>query len=307
MQSSSFFQRSITCFLRHRKRNHVVCNDYLSNAFATDAVDRISNPDPRFVNIQHAPEGFDVTSAVVYPEFITEEEGKSLIQEASKRLKRRRFEDGHWDSVITGYREVEMSTPEIDFLQGGIEDMNMDKNDACLPLFAKVIQKTRSHIAKMEGEGISSISNNIQWLPCHAIDLSADGKLTAHVDSIKFSGGIVSGVSLLSDSIMRLKPSSNEWHDDEKDDTNTNVGDTEGDQSVSKEYYVDLYLPRLSLYVLSGMSRYSYTHELLPSGSTFEFIDGKSSAKSNDEIIHDKLEVVRGRRLSIIFRDTHQN
>ena len=55
----------------------------------------------------------------------------------------------------------------------------------------------------------------------------------------------------------------------------------------------------LSLYVLSGMSRYSYTHELLPSGSAFDLLEAK------DGVPPRRVDVVRGRRLSIIFRDVH--
>ena len=119
----------------------------------------------------------------------------------------------------------------------------------------------------------------------------------AHVDSVKFSGGIVAGISLLSDSIMRLRPSSEEWEESTlmKESTNHRDGNTAG--------YVDLYLPQLSLYVLSGMSRYSYTHELLPSGSSFEFPQYEESNEDVDMSARQKIDVIRGRRLSIIFRD----
>lgn len=110
------------------------------------------------------------------------------------------------------------------------------------------------------------------WLPCHAIDLKKDGELKAHVDSVRFSGGMVAGVSLLSSSIMRLRPGADVGRDPE-------------------EGLVDLHLPPLSLYVLSGVSRYQYAHELLPTGSVFESSDGSS------------IEVERDQRLSVIFRD----
>lgn len=113
---------------------------------------------------------------------------------------------------------------------------------------------------------------NMTWLPCHAIDLKKDGELKAHVDSVRFSGGMVAGVSLLSSSIMRLRPGADVGRDPE-------------------EGLVDLHLPPLSLYVLSGVSRYQYAHELLPTGSVFESSDGSS------------IEVERDQRLSVIFRD----
>jgi alkylated DNA repair protein alkB family protein 7 len=112
----------------------------------------------------------------------------------------------------------------------------------------------------------------IDWLPCHAIDLKKEGELTAHVDSIKFSGDLVAGISLLSPSIMRLVP------DDAPD-----------------EGWVDLYLPPLSLYALTGVARYRYSHHLLPSDSTF--------TKQDEEVV----VVKRDHRLSVIFRDAKRD
>lgn len=241
--------------------------------------------DRRFVNIQNAPDGFDASSAVVYPLFLTEVEGKAMTEEAGRRLKRRRFENGHWDAVIKQYREVELPTPDDQFPRQN--DVEHDDTGVYVPPYVKVIEKTRRHL-----ENHQLNDHSIRWLPCHAIDLSANGELTAHVDSIKFSGGIVAGISLLSDSIIRLKPSAEEW------ESNKKVHDSYG--------YVDLYLPRLSLYVLSGMSRYSYTHELLPSNSTYEFMEMDSTdlnAVDKHLCKNTCINVIRGRRLSIIFRD----
>jgi alkylated DNA repair protein alkB family protein 7 len=174
---------------------------------------------------------------------------------------RRRYEKGHWDSVIQNYREVELFDEEIDNLN----------------LF---LQPIRQFIEERHDTSCStdpSLHFSGTWLPCHAIDLHKDGELNAHVDSVRFSGNLVAGLSLLSDAIMRLKPSS----DSSSNDASQEKGD-------SSNEYIDLFLPRRSLYVLSGMSRYEYTHELLPSGSRFQ----------------DKSPVQRDRRLSIIFRDT---
>jgi hypothetical protein len=48
----------------------------------------------------------------------------------------------------------------------------------------------------------------MELLPPHVIDLSPDGHIGPHVDSIKFSGGMISGLSLLSSRMMRLTPCS---------------------------------------------------------------------------------------------------
>jgi alkylated DNA repair protein alkB family protein 7 len=266
-------------------RRGVVCNAKVAGRRLLSAV-----ADRRLVNIQNAPDGFDASSAVVYPHFITEAEEKAMIEEAGRRLKRRRFEDGHWDAVIKQYREVELPTPDDQFpRQGGVEN---DDIEVYVPPFVKVIEKTRRHLENHHFNEYSSSNDSIRWLPCHAIDLSANGELTAHVDSVKFSGGIVAGLSLLSDSIMRLKPSAEEWECNEKVDNSNG--------------YVDLYLPKSSLYVLSGMSRYSYTHELLPSNTTYEFMEmGCTDLNAVDNHLCENtcINVIRGRRLSIIFRD----
>lgn len=247
-----------------------------------------------YVDLSNAPPSFDAASVAVYPGFIDLSESKSLVKEASKRMKRRRFEDGHWDSVITGYREVELPTPDEEHRP--ITDRGQDDGD--LPLYAGVIQKTRKHLESHHFNDPANATTEIRWLPAHAIDLSADGELTAHVDSVKFSGEIVAGISLLSDSIMRLRPSSKEWDSDDQSSSSGSRDDAE--QEVRG--HVDLYLPACSLYVLSGMSRYSYTHELLPSGTAFNF----SSHEGGDtSAMNGSVEVLRGRRLSVIFRDAN--
>ena len=229
-------------------------------------------PNPDYVNLSNAAKDYD-NSAVVYPGFLSEEEGQIIVKEVSRRMKRRRFEDGHWDSVISKYREIELATPydmrSHELLSG---------DDIDIPQYAQIIQRTRNVLKTYVSS--QSTDNEVEWLPCHAIDLSQDGSLDAHVDSVKFSGEIVAGISLLSDSIMRLRPAKGEW-------TNDTVKESE-------DTFVDMYLPKLSLYCLHGMSRFHYSHELLPSNSVYH-IDGED------------VQVPRGRRLSIIFRDALVN
>lgn len=238
----------------------------------------------------------------MYPGFITEAEGNSLVEEAGRRFKRRRFENGHWDSVITGYREVELSTPDDQYPRQDFDAKGSGVVQA--PLYVRAIQRTRRqlenyHFNNCRGSCGDAAFNNIRWLPCHAIDLSANGELKPHVDSVKFSGDVVAGLSLLSDAIMRLKPPAKEWENEENDTDHGEVGD----DSIG---HVDLYLPKLSLYVLSGMSRYSFTHELLHSSTSFEFMEYEDEgAKVIDTCGTEKrsVEVLKGRRLSIVFRD----
>ena len=132
---------------------------------------------------------------------------------------------------------------------------------------------------------------SIHWLPCHAIDLKKDGELKAHVDSVRFSGDLVAGLSLLSPSIMRLIPcDDNDDDDDDDDDNNKNSKNSTKDE---EPYYVDMFLPPRSLYVLTGVGRYKYSHQLLPDGSIFH--------RTDTDIV-----VRRDHRLSVIFRDSKQ-
>jgi alkylated DNA repair protein alkB family protein 7 len=287
--SSLFLPRTRGFICSYKSRYHRL----LSNLGNTDNAPALNaSPDPRYVNLRHAPNGFDITSAVVYPTFLTEQEGKSIIKEVGQRMKRRPFENGHWDSVITGYREVELPDEPLTPWQSIVP-----KNCAV----QSIIQKTRRHLEKNmivypNGKSVHTGSpENVTWLPCHAIDLSAQGELSAHVDSVKFSGDIVAGLSLLSDAIMRLRPSSLEWKNAEEHKV---LHFSENEHNG----FVDLYLPQLSLYVLSGMSRYHYTHELLQSKSAFDFVDTQGNT-----VFEESIDVIRGRRISIIFRDRKRN
>jgi alkylated DNA repair protein alkB family protein 7 len=162
----------------------------------------------------------------------------------------RRYEKGHWDAVITNYKEVELA------------DESMED-----PRITQIFERTR-HVL----ENNQLTYEPVSWLPCHAIDLKKDGQLDAHVDSVKFSGDLVAGISLLSHCIMRLAP-------------HIDGGEPVGDG------HVDLYLPPLSLYALIGVARYRYSHELLEDQSIFTSADGKTTT------------VARDHRQSIIFRD----
>jgi alkylated DNA repair protein alkB homolog 7 len=199
-------------------------------------------------------------------------------------LNRRRYEQGHWDSVIQKYREIELLDEEADSLKSFLQPIR------------QLLERNHSSTYSanvLHGNAIgdhhspdSSLLFSGSWLPCHAIDLHPSGALNAHVDSVRFSGNIVAGLSLLSDSIMRLKPSDN--CDAVTRKATADATDTpETIQTDFNKGYIDLWLPTRSLYVLSGRSRYSYTHELLPSGSLFR----------------NETSVNRDRRLSIIFRD----
>ncbi|XP_072225444.1 alpha-ketoglutarate-dependent dioxygenase alkB homolog 7, mitochondrial [Leuresthes tenuis] len=166
--------------------------------------------------------------------FITEEEEAALLQELEPSLKKKRYEFDHWDDAIHGYRETERG-------RWG-------------PACEEVLNRVRS-VAFAEGSPLLG--------PVHVLDLDKTGYIKPHIDSVKFCGSTIAGLSLLSDSIMRLAK-----------------------EDAPKEW-LDLLLSRRSLYILRDQARYDYTHEIL---------------KDEDSAFNGQ-RVPRQRRISVICRN----
>mmetsp|Transcript_6451 Transcript_6451/g.9373 ORF Transcript_6451/g.9373 Transcript_6451/m.9373 type:complete len:306 (-) Transcript_6451:138-1055(-) len=249
-------------------------------------------PNPDLVDATNAPSNFCATSALVYDTVVNDHEGNVLLQDLKGLFERRKYQRGHWDSVITKYKEIEVYTPS----DSNHNDLSSMIRSPLSEESCKILEKVRKHLQSkhFRGKHNETIGNSLEWLPCHAIDLSKNGTLSAHVDSVKFSGKLVAGLSLLSPCIMRLRPSPEHNNIDEKTMT---INNEDSNESTG---YIDMYLPPLSLYVLSGISRYEYTHEILPSGALFR--DNGRYKETDNGIL-----VERERRVSIIFRDCKQN
>jgi len=122
-----------------------------------------------------SPEDF-----LVVNDFITQGEHDQLVEEVTTRLKKMKYEPTHIDSVITGYRELA--------LQSWTTPGNQAVVQRVLDLF---------------------IGENLKFLPVHALDLKEDGSIGSHVDNIEYSGGLIAGLSLLSEAVMRLQHEKN--------------------------------------------------------------------------------------------------
>ncbi|XP_050502492.1 alpha-ketoglutarate-dependent dioxygenase alkB homolog 7, mitochondrial [Diabrotica virgifera virgifera] len=175
-----------------------------------------------------------VKNMTVHNDFISEQEEKSVLDEIEPYLKRMRYEFDHWDDAIHGYRETE-----------------------------------RLHWNKANNEIIDRV-RNIAFPPAtaqlkyvHILDLEKKGYIKPHIDAVRFCGDTIAGVSLLSDSIMRLV------HD------------------KKKNLYADIFLKRRSLYIMKNCARYDYTHEIL----------------SNENSVFKGEKVLKDRRISVICRN----
>jgi hypothetical protein len=111
---------------------------------------------------------------------------------ALARWRRRRYESDHWDSVITGYKELERP----------LSQWSEAAQALLLRTHAAVEQHLRAHAAALVGRPAAA---PLEWLAPHVIELGEQGLIKAHVDSVKFSGIVVAGLSLLSQRVMRLE------------------------------------------------------------------------------------------------------
>eukprot|EP00041_Stephanoeca_diplocostata_P029709 m.884784 g.884784 ORF g.884784 m.884784 type:complete len:244 (+) comp23613_c0_seq55:203-934(+) len=210
----------------------------------------VFNPITNRVNLTSqstSQSNFPENDFIYIPNCITPDEADLVVFEFSKQLKRKRYESGHWDAVIEDFREFEKSEW---------------KSEAANAVSTK-IQNT---IVEAMGESVEFLQQ------CHVIDLKDSGFIRPHVDSVKFSGKLVAGVSLLSDAVMRFCPS-----------------DLETGQPLPNAIPTDKVLEQNSLYIMKGDVRYHYTHEILPLGADTE--------------VWDEQRHTRGRRISLMYRD----
>ncbi|XP_037555478.1 alpha-ketoglutarate-dependent dioxygenase alkB homolog 7, mitochondrial-like [Dermacentor silvarum] len=173
-------------------------------------------------------------SMAVYDDFVTPEEETTLIAEIEPQYKRLRYESSHWDDAIHGYREIERNTwsPPCEAILGRIRAL-----------------------------AFTPEVNQIQHV--HCLDLLEDGHIKPHVDSVRFCGDTIAGLSLLSSSIMKLVHEKN------------------------PDKWVKILLRRRSLYIMRGTARYDYTHEIL----------------ANQHSVFRSTPVHKSRRISVMCRN----
>ena len=167
-------------------------------------------------------------------------------------MSKTRYQDSHFDSVISKYREKEIFLPRA-------------------PLAVHMVwEKMISTVRKTHGA-------DLEMLPPHIIDLACDGHIGiemssvcfmfgahsvsgAHVDSVKFSEKIVSSLSLSSTRILRLTP---EFNDSENIASGQEPWCEADVLRQGLPTMVEIILYPRSFYILSNEFRYRYKHEIL--------------------------------------------
>lgn len=176
----------------------------------------------------------DYKSLLIKDNFVTPEEESAIVGEVEKKLKRMKYESSHWDDVIHGYREI--------------QKLNWSKSTQL------IIDRFKSMVPP-------------PLLPhTHILDLSPEGYITPHTDSVEHCGPCLAVLSLLSDAVVKLE------HND------------------TAERWFKVLVKRYSVYVLQGKLRYHYKHSIL---------SGKDSIVNGEK-------VEKGRRLSVIVRNDIQ-
>ncbi|XP_033157172.1 alpha-ketoglutarate-dependent dioxygenase alkB homolog 7, mitochondrial [Drosophila mauritiana] len=178
----------------------------------------------------------------IITDFISEPEEQQLHEEIEPYMSRLRYEFDHWDDAIHGFRETERKK--------------------WFPKNREVLERVRQ--VAFDGAVMPYV---------HILDLAPDGVIKPHVDSTRYCGNTISGISLLSDSVMRLVRTDEQRYQQQSSGTATdpNSQGSEPDAAyrhqpeapLKNNFYADILLPRRSLYIMSHTARYKFTHEIL--------------------------------------------
>ncbi|KAI1316922.1 Alpha-ketoglutarate-dependent dioxygenase alkB 7, mitochondrial [Mortierella claussenii] len=224
---------------------------------------------------------------ILIPNYLSITEHDMLIQAAFKKLKRAlgkqiRYEDGHFDNVITRYRECSASEwgtpPTIASGSGTLAPSSTSASTsgttvtaaatAALPLTTE--RSTPLEI--MQSLKLEFFPHSWNWVSPHILELeSGKGGIQPHVDHLEASGEVVAGLCLGSSAVMELIHE----HDPER--------------------YFRVLLPKNCFYFQRGSVRYHYKHGI-PIQQQDHTFRGKVIPKENrvSIMLRNALEPSRG-------------
>jgi hypothetical protein len=212
---------------------------------------------------------------------------RMLVKFSDQLFGKRRYSADHWDDVITKYRETEIIGSHL--------SIPIPEEVCLVSLSLSPPRQVNKILSKIGDVVCQSHGKQLRLKPPHILDLHRDGYIgpplpsaacplshssilsplvaAPHIDSIKFSGGIVAGVSLLSSRIFRLTLAEEFKHLHPEPDT---------------PHTIEFIAHPRRLYILSQGLRYHYNHAVLA---------------QNQTALLDAASFPIERRMSLIFRD----
>lgn len=120
------------------------------------------------------------SSVILLGEVISETEENNIINfidnnikvNALKRFRTKNYESSHWDKAISKYKELEL---ELHYWDG--------KTKPVLERVQTLIERL-CKTSKIDVK-LASFNDLVAWNPPHIIDMSKEGEIYPHVDSIK--------------------------------------------------------------------------------------------------------------------------
>jgi alkylated DNA repair protein alkB family protein 7 len=120
------------------------------------------------------------SSMIIKENFLSVDEEKSLLDEVEPYMKKLRYEFDHWDDAIHGYRETE----------------RLEWNEANKKILNRVKDCAFNYFEDTKNTNLLA--------HVHILDLHENGYIKPHVDAVRFCGNTITGLSLLSDAVMKL-------------------------------------------------------------------------------------------------------
>lgn len=212
-----------------------------------------------------------IQDMTVIEDFITPQDEAGLMEEIEPYLKRMRYERDHWDDAIQGFRETERKA------------WYPQNKEVINKIIARAFPKTSNALPHIHVLDLEATGKRFQLQLQLRTSVSLSGFIKPHVDSVRYCGTTISGISLLSDCVMKLVQTS---EDHSASDDYRNQPNVAGGKQRDL-YSVKIHLKHLSLYIMSHSARYNFTHEIL----------------KNDESFINQRQIQKNRRISIICRN----
>ena len=148
----------------------------------------------------------------VFRDAVSEAEEARLVAGAGRWLARKPYEEGHFDRVITSYREAQKPLRSFGSANRGtlerlaafaFPELRQPPPPSPAPLDTQTPRGGAGGGAAAAPAPAASGASTL-LLPVHILELGAAGFISQHVDHVEYSGGSIVGLSLLADAVMTL-------------------------------------------------------------------------------------------------------